>query len=91
MNVANTVDSFTGDIIAFLECGRADELRAMLRKRDDNKESTEEFLRSNLIAALCPAMLKTPALVQQIVGRALMRHVDWRAVAQWATVRPEDN
>jgi hypothetical protein len=29
--------------------------------------------------------------VQQIVGRALMRHVDWQAVAQWATVRPEDN
>jgi hypothetical protein len=88
MNTTNTIDSFTGDIIAFLDCSQdRDELRRLIRRR----EPTNIFIRGAVIDALAPTMLQTPPLVQQIVGRALMRHVDWQAVAQWATVNPEDN
>jgi hypothetical protein len=88
----NTIDSFTGDIIAFLNCGgRADEFRSLLRKRDNGEQPADEFIQEAVIAVLSPIMVETPALVQQLVGRALVRHVDWRAIAQWATVNPEAN
>lgn len=88
----NTADSFTGDIIAFLDSSKdRTELRRLLRARCQKERATNDFIRGAIIDALSPAMLDTPAIVQQLVGRAIMRHVDWKAVAQWATFSPEDN
>lgn len=82
-------DGFTGDVIALIGVGNPDERRAILRQVDD--EPLGQFIRNGIVMSLTPFMQKAPAFVAQIVGRALMEHVDWDEVAEWAMTDPEAN
>jgi hypothetical protein len=84
------MDSFTGDVISLLKHGGRDKLRSMIREHSDG-EPVHDFIRRGLATALVPLMEDAPDIAKQIVARALLYHVDWQAVATWATVNPEDN
>jgi hypothetical protein len=86
-----TADSFTGDIIAFLNAAGGATLRGLLKTHGTDGLSTSEFLKKGMLFAMAPNMVNAPPLIQQVVGRAMMRHVDWDAVAEWASVNPEVN
>lgn len=87
--MTNTVDNFTGDVIALLECGdKQQRLQIMRLVRD---EPLPDFIRSGVVASLYPFMENAPGFVRQVVARALVDHVDWTAVAEWAVTDPEAN
>lgn len=87
--MTNTVDNFTGDVIALLECGdKQQRLQIMRLVRD---EPLPDFIRTGVCVSLVEFMENAPPFVRQIVARVLVEHVDWDAVAQWAATDPEAN
>lgn len=87
--MATTIGGFTGDVITLLSIGGKSGAREILKLVHD--ESVGAFLRDGIIASLTPSVQKLPAFAQQILGRALMEHVDWDAVAEWALTDEEAN
>ena len=83
------IDSFTGDVAALMRIGGRHKLDDAIRGVP--RDELPEFLRRGLIETLAPIMLETPPFVQQVVGRALMEHVDWAVVATMAATNPEAN
>lgn len=84
-----TTDGFTGDVVALILCGDKSERLNLLRQVDD--EPISEFLKRGVILSLSPIMQSVPPFVAQVVGLALMEHVDWDEVALWAMTDPEAN
>lgn len=79
-----TSTGFTDDVISLLSVGGDERRSQMLEIFDGADEPLEQFIKDGLIASLCPVMENTPAFVRQIVARALLDHVDWKHVANWA-------
>lgn len=80
-----TSTGFTDDVISLLGVGGVERRAQLLEIFEDVDQPLDEFIKENLIASLCPIMEKTPAFVRQVVARALLDHVDWKHVAQWAS------
>lgn len=87
--MTTAIDSFTGDVAALMRLGGRHKLDEAIRAVP--RDELPEFLRRGLIETLAPIMLETPPFVQQIVGRALMEHVDWQTVAAMTATNPEAN
>lgn len=87
--MTNTVDNFTGDVIDLLAAGGKDDRLRILRSVKN--EPLPEFIRTGVCCSLVEFMDKAPWFVRQIVARALVEHVDWEAVAEWAVTDPEAN
>jgi hypothetical protein len=89
-----TRDNFTGDFLALVGMRGApgiDQMREALLQIDGDYEEMGEVLKMNFIGAIAPDMVKALPIVQQIVGRAVMEHVEWAAVARSLCVRHELN
>jgi hypothetical protein len=79
-----TSTGFTDDVISLLSVGGEERRAQMLEIFEDVDQPLDEFIKDNIIACLCPSMEKALPFVRQIVARALLDHVDWNHVAQWA-------
>lgn len=87
--MTTTIGGFTGDVITLLSIGDKAQAREILKLVDG--EPLPDFIRNGIVMSLAPSVQKLPAFAQQILGRALMEHVDWNAVAQWAMTDAEAN
>lgn len=85
--IENAYSGFTSDVITLLT---ANEVTADFVRLVD-REELPDFLRDGLIASLAPFVQKLPAFAQQLLGRALVDHVDWATVAQVVSTRQDLN
>lgn len=85
-------NGFTSDVITLLTRCESERLPAAATAREigDDEAVGRELCRA-LIAGLSPTMINLPPFIQQIVGRALMEEVDWKAVAVRIKCPPELN
>lgn len=81
--MTNTKDYFTGDVLTLLGIGGSERKQQLREILSDIDAPLDEFIRDNVLASIAPCMVKSPDFVKQIVGRALVDHVDWRHVAAW--------
>jgi len=90
------IDGFTRDVITLVGM-RADGAKLIrdtmnnIERNGGDIEARAEFLKTTLLGVLAEDMVKVPPFVQQIVARALVDHVDWRAVAIRAGTNVEAN
>jgi hypothetical protein len=92
---SNTVNKsgFTDDVISFVTMGEkmgSTTIRDAVRNVED-PEMKVEMIRNSLVLVLSPIMSVMPPFIQQIVGRAFMEYVDWKAVVSRIETNPEDN
>lgn len=87
--MTTTIGGFTGDVITLLSIGGKDKAREIVKGVDF--ESLPNFIRNGIISSLMPSVSEAPDFAQQLLGRALMEHVDWAAVAQWLMTDAESN
>lgn len=83
------IGGFTSDVMTLIRMSGKDKAREILREVDGDE--LPEFIRDGIIESLKPSAQKLPAFAQQLLGRALVEHVDWGAVAAWMMTDAEAN
>lgn len=75
-------DNFTADVIDLIKCGPASGRLACMKAAADRGRPLAQEIQAGFVQTIGPFVEKSPAIVRQIVARALLDYVDWDAVAR---------